>query len=172
VPDPLRPTAHVSWHTTKQTQKLHCKLSQEEALGRWISEFEASLVYKVSSRTARPIQKNSVLNPPPKKRKKRTNEKRKEEALGSFSVTTCRHKPTRSSHSQDPVIQLTPFSLYPPWCHQTLVQGWSTPLLLWNCILVWVGGSDHQIQCLASSPSKSTSWIDWTNDATPSNTPD
>jgi hypothetical protein len=29
--------------------------------GRWISEFEASLVYKVSSRTARAIQRNPVL---------------------------------------------------------------------------------------------------------------
>jgi hypothetical protein len=28
--------------------------------GRWISEFEASLVYKVSSRTARTIQRNPV----------------------------------------------------------------------------------------------------------------
>jgi hypothetical protein len=27
---------------------------------RWISEFEASLVYKVSSRTARAIQRNPV----------------------------------------------------------------------------------------------------------------
>jgi hypothetical protein len=30
--------------------------------GRWISEFEASLVYKVSSRTARATQRNSVSN--------------------------------------------------------------------------------------------------------------
>jgi hypothetical protein len=29
--------------------------------GRWISEFEVSLVYKVSSRTARAIQRNPVL---------------------------------------------------------------------------------------------------------------
>jgi hypothetical protein len=29
--------------------------------GRWISEFEASLVYRVSSRTARATQKNPVL---------------------------------------------------------------------------------------------------------------
>jgi hypothetical protein len=29
--------------------------------GRWISEFEACLVYKVSSRTARAIQRNPVL---------------------------------------------------------------------------------------------------------------
>jgi hypothetical protein len=29
--------------------------------GRWISEFEASLVYRVSSRTARTTQRNPVL---------------------------------------------------------------------------------------------------------------
>jgi hypothetical protein len=29
--------------------------------GRWISEFEASLVYRVSSRTGRAIQRNPVL---------------------------------------------------------------------------------------------------------------
>jgi hypothetical protein len=32
-------------------------------LGRWISEFEASLVYKVSSRTARATQSNPVSKP-------------------------------------------------------------------------------------------------------------
>jgi hypothetical protein len=44
--------------------------------GRWISEFEASLVYKVSSRTARAIQRNPVSKE--KKEKKRREEKRKE----------------------------------------------------------------------------------------------
>jgi hypothetical protein len=34
--------------------------TQEEEAGGFISEFEASLVYKVSSRTARAIQKNPV----------------------------------------------------------------------------------------------------------------
>jgi hypothetical protein len=34
--------------------------STQKARGRWISEFEASLVYKVSSRTARAAQRNSV----------------------------------------------------------------------------------------------------------------
>jgi hypothetical protein len=29
--------------------------------GRWISEFEVSLVYRVSSRTARTTQRNTVL---------------------------------------------------------------------------------------------------------------
>jgi hypothetical protein len=41
--------------------------------GRWISEFEASLVYKVSFRTTRPIQRN-----PLSKTNKQTNKKRKQ----------------------------------------------------------------------------------------------
>jgi hypothetical protein len=36
---------------------------------RWISEFEASLVYRVSSRTARAIERNPVL----KKKKKESH---------------------------------------------------------------------------------------------------
>jgi hypothetical protein len=52
--------------------------------GRRISEFEASLVYRVSSRTARAIQRNPVLkNHPPKKNqeereRERERERRKE----------------------------------------------------------------------------------------------
>jgi hypothetical protein len=42
--------------------------------GRWISEFEASLVYKVSSRTARAIQRNPVSKT---KQNKQTNKKTK-----------------------------------------------------------------------------------------------
>jgi hypothetical protein len=38
--------------------------------GRWISEFEASLAYRVSSRTARAIQRNPVSKNQEKKRKK------------------------------------------------------------------------------------------------------
>jgi hypothetical protein len=38
--------------------------------GRRISEFEASLVYKVSSRTARAIQRNPVSKTKRKKKKK------------------------------------------------------------------------------------------------------
>jgi hypothetical protein len=41
--------------------------------GRWISEFEASLVYKMSSRIARAIQRNPVS-----KTKKQNKTKRKE----------------------------------------------------------------------------------------------
>jgi hypothetical protein len=39
----------------------------------WISEFEASLVYKVSSRTARAIKRNPVSKNQKKKKKKKTN---------------------------------------------------------------------------------------------------
>jgi hypothetical protein len=38
---------------------------------RWISEFEASLVYKVSSRTARATQRNPVSRKTKKKKKSR-----------------------------------------------------------------------------------------------------
>jgi hypothetical protein len=41
--------------------------------GRQISEFEASLVYKVSSRTARAIQRNPVLKNKTKLSKKRNS---------------------------------------------------------------------------------------------------
>jgi hypothetical protein len=46
--------------------------------GRRISEFEASLVYKVSSRTARATQRNPLLKNQKKERKKeREREKEK-----------------------------------------------------------------------------------------------
>jgi hypothetical protein len=48
--------------------------------GRWISEFEASLVYKVSSRTARAIQRNPVS------KQNKTNKKRKPTILVIVSV--------------------------------------------------------------------------------------
>jgi hypothetical protein len=44
--------------------------------GRWISEFEASLVYRVSSSTARATQRNPVSK---KKRKKKRKEKKRKE---------------------------------------------------------------------------------------------
>jgi hypothetical protein len=41
--------------------------------GRWISEFEASLVYRVSSRTARATQRNRVLKNKTKQNKTKQN---------------------------------------------------------------------------------------------------
>jgi hypothetical protein len=49
------------------------------ALSRWISEFEASLVYKVSSRTARTIQRNSISKKKKKRKKKKILLKKKKE---------------------------------------------------------------------------------------------
>jgi hypothetical protein len=42
--------------------------------GRWISEFEASLVYRVRSRTARAIQRNPVskIHPPQQQQQQKT----------------------------------------------------------------------------------------------------
>jgi hypothetical protein len=47
---------------------------------RWISEFEGSLVYKVSSRTARAIQRNPVSE-------KKKKEKRKEQYFKKISLS-------------------------------------------------------------------------------------
>jgi hypothetical protein len=48
-----------------------------EGRGRQISQFEAILVYRVSSRTARAIQRNPVSKKQKTKNKKRKKEKRK-----------------------------------------------------------------------------------------------
>jgi hypothetical protein len=43
--------------------------------GRWISEFEASLVYKMSCRTARAIQRNPVSKNQKKKKERKKKKK-------------------------------------------------------------------------------------------------
>jgi hypothetical protein len=53
-----------------------------EARGRPISEFEASLVYKVSSRTARATEKHCLKEPKKKKKKKNL-------VLSSISLCVC-----------------------------------------------------------------------------------
>ena len=45
--------------------------------GRWISEFEASLVYRVSSKTARATQRNPVSKKKQKKKRKKQNKETK-----------------------------------------------------------------------------------------------
>jgi hypothetical protein len=45
--------------------------------GRWISEFEASLGYRMSSRIARATQRNPVLKNKTKQTNKQTNKKNK-----------------------------------------------------------------------------------------------
>jgi hypothetical protein len=62
--------------------------------GRQISEFEASLVYKVSSRTARAIQRNpdSKTN----QKTKNQNKQKKLNYLYEYTVAVFRH--TRRGH--------------------------------------------------------------------------
>jgi hypothetical protein len=54
--------------------------------GRWISEFEASLVYRVSSKTARTAQTNPVSK---KKQKQKKKEKKKKELSWSWCLFTA-----------------------------------------------------------------------------------
>jgi hypothetical protein len=55
--------------------------------GRQISEFEASLVYKVSSRTARAIQRNPVSkNKTKQKTKKKKKKKKKKEWISARAM--------------------------------------------------------------------------------------
>jgi hypothetical protein len=55
------------------------------ARGRWISEFETSLVYRVSSRTARATQRNPVL----KKTKRRKKKEREKDYFGWMGCVWC-----------------------------------------------------------------------------------
>jgi hypothetical protein len=52
--------------------------------GRQISEFEASLVYKVSSRTARATQRNPVWKTKQNKKTKKQKQQNKTKNLKSF----------------------------------------------------------------------------------------
>jgi hypothetical protein len=54
--------------------------------GRWISEFEASLLYKVSSRTARATQRNPVSK---NKNKKKTKNKETKPFPGVRKMAQC-----------------------------------------------------------------------------------
>jgi hypothetical protein len=60
--------------------------------GRQISEFETSLVYKVSSRTARAIQRNPVL----KNQKKNTTNKQTKNQTKNQKPKTKNQKPKNS----------------------------------------------------------------------------
>jgi hypothetical protein len=71
------------WHTPSITV-----LGRQRQAGRQISEFEASLVYRVSSRTAR-LHRETLRNPVSKKKKRereREREKRKKTQLFSSNL--------------------------------------------------------------------------------------
>jgi hypothetical protein len=56
---------------------------------RWISEFEASLVYKVSSRTARATQRNPVLKNQKERKKERERERERERSQASQGLSAA-----------------------------------------------------------------------------------
>jgi hypothetical protein len=56
---------------------------------RWISEFEASLIYRVSSRTARATQRHPIS-----KNQKKKKEKEKKILIGPNGVCVCERERT------------------------------------------------------------------------------
>jgi hypothetical protein len=58
--------------------------------GRQISEFEASLVYRVSSRTARATQRNPVLKNQKNKKKKKKKERKQPKDILKIEFVTMR----------------------------------------------------------------------------------
>ena len=59
---------------------------------RWISEFEANLIYKVNSRTAKATQRNPVLNKNKKEREReRERGRERERERGDIKGTQHQH---------------------------------------------------------------------------------
>jgi hypothetical protein len=56
--------------------------------GRWISEFEANLVYRVRSRTAKTAQRNPVLK---NQNKKQQTKKQKQKKPTTTTTTTTKN---------------------------------------------------------------------------------
>jgi hypothetical protein len=59
-----------------------------EGRGRRISKFEASLVYRMSSRTAKDTQRNPVFEKQKQKQKNQTTTKTKKEKKSKIPVST------------------------------------------------------------------------------------
>ena len=59
--------------------------------GRQISEFEASLVYRVSSRTARAIQRNPVWKKKNKTKQNKSKKKKRFIIISKYTVAVFRH---------------------------------------------------------------------------------
>jgi hypothetical protein len=58
--------------------------------GRWIPEFEANQVYRVSSRTARATQRNPASKTKQKKQnKKKTNNKKQTKPIPYYKIEGC-----------------------------------------------------------------------------------
>jgi hypothetical protein len=69
--------------------------------GRQISEFEASLVYKVSSRTARATQRNPVSKKIKNKTNKQTKRQQERGSARKLEISVDRKKISISSQKQN-----------------------------------------------------------------------
>jgi hypothetical protein len=65
--------------------------------GRWISEFEASLVYRVSSRTTGATQRNPVSKKPKTNKQKKNNNKKNIQKIDVASIVTIESKTAKIS---------------------------------------------------------------------------
>jgi hypothetical protein len=92
--------------------------------GRWISEFEARLVYRVSSRTARATQRNPVS---------KKTKKRKIDVFIQFSLTWEELRaPLIEDHQtsgRSLVVTSFCFKTEILYLHSNSHRGWSVPLL-------------------------------------------
>jgi hypothetical protein len=81
--------------------------------GRQISEFEASLVCKVSSRTARAIQRNPVSKNQNKTKQNNNKKNNKGLLLSSLALFFSLSLPSLSPHGHGRSLSLSTFSLPP-----------------------------------------------------------
>jgi hypothetical protein len=82
--------------------------------GRWISEFEASLVYKVSSRTSRATQRNpfskNTKHQKPKTKNQKPKTKNQKPKTKNQKKKTKNQKPKTKNQKKKKRISLTRFS--------------------------------------------------------------
>jgi hypothetical protein len=69
--------------------------------GRWISEFQASLVYKMNARTARAIQRNSVSKNQKKKKQNKTKQNKNKNKTKQNKKKTKKQKQKKPNPSQN-----------------------------------------------------------------------
>jgi hypothetical protein len=74
--------------------------------GRWISEFKASLVYKVNSRTARAIQKNPVSKNQTKPNQTKPNQTKPNQTKPSQNKTKQNKKPKKKKNKKHLLMTL------------------------------------------------------------------
>jgi hypothetical protein len=79
--------------------------------GRRISEFEDSLVYKVSSKTARVIQTNHVLKKQKKEKTEGMKDTKKTRPLNKYLQSLMEFAETKTAYSE-------PAQLYTSWSHR------------------------------------------------------